>query len=450
MTDNTTSKSANDTTITGHLKPDDCLRQQRLLAGQTKSRDNGEEEDISVIGSFDENGQYYVRGQVLRKGMEDKMEINDPDEELLFGDEEVDGSSGNDSNGISEKKSHSHPSLHPANMPPPKSILKHPNEARISDRGGHLKWDEDNLMLNEAQKSATMKIDEPPTPYVRYDPSNDTDASMDDFRLSDGYSSGGGGGPGSNTSNGSRPPSSSSATSSPKRVLVVPGDGHKELSGDWDDSSDEEADPEAAARHSKFKDMRDRHYSGEATRALSRSNYLLNETLYRDESSSSTGSDDGDCEDNSDNLVENDSDDVAKADNIHSPRDEDEEVFGMDVEEETPSTDTDNNMTNTPQPHPTSSYLRNLVSEDTSASKRKAEIERMTKQFGNPKGPVSALKERASGTPRAMGRGGARTGYEKETSAPPAINSQTVARTQHPSSLNPSKSFVDTYGSEDN
>lgn len=30
-------------------------------------------------------------------------------------------------------------------------------------------WDEDNLLLTESQKSATMKIDEPKTPYHYYD-----------------------------------------------------------------------------------------------------------------------------------------------------------------------------------------------------------------------------------------------------------------------------------------
>lgn len=36
-----------------------------------------------------------------------------------------------------------------------------------------LKWDEDNLMLTEQQKDSTMKVDEPKTPYIRYDAQND-------------------------------------------------------------------------------------------------------------------------------------------------------------------------------------------------------------------------------------------------------------------------------------
>lgn len=41
-----------------------------------------------------------------------------------------------------------------------------------------LKWDEANLYLTEQEKSSTMKIDEPKTPYAkRYDPTED-DAEM--------------------------------------------------------------------------------------------------------------------------------------------------------------------------------------------------------------------------------------------------------------------------------
>lgn len=37
-----------------------------------------------------------------------------------------------------------------------------------------LKWDEANLYLTEQEKSSTMKIDEPKTPYAKhYDPAED-------------------------------------------------------------------------------------------------------------------------------------------------------------------------------------------------------------------------------------------------------------------------------------
>ena len=42
------------------------------------------------------------------------------------------------------------------------------------DEGMRLKWDEANLYLTEQEKSSTMKIDEPKTPYAaHYDPDED-------------------------------------------------------------------------------------------------------------------------------------------------------------------------------------------------------------------------------------------------------------------------------------
>lgn len=56
-------------------------------------------------------------------------------------------------------------------------------QSSLSGRGGEtngadgemrLKWDEANLYLTEQEKSATMKIDEPKTPYAKhYDPTED-------------------------------------------------------------------------------------------------------------------------------------------------------------------------------------------------------------------------------------------------------------------------------------
>ncbi|KAK3808798.1 MAG: hypothetical protein J3Q66DRAFT_288424, partial [Benniella sp.] len=42
-----------------------------------------------------------------------------------------------------------------------------------------LKWDEENLAITEAQKDSTMKIDEPRTPFVRYNPALDKNMDMD-------------------------------------------------------------------------------------------------------------------------------------------------------------------------------------------------------------------------------------------------------------------------------
>lgn len=44
------------------------------------------------------------------------------------------------------------------------------------DNSQRLKWDEANLYLTEQERSATMKIDEPKTPFVKhYDPTEDED-----------------------------------------------------------------------------------------------------------------------------------------------------------------------------------------------------------------------------------------------------------------------------------
>lgn len=42
-----------------------------------------------------------------------------------------------------------------------------------------LRWDEANLELTESQKDSTMKVDEPKTPYVRYDAENDQVLNLD-------------------------------------------------------------------------------------------------------------------------------------------------------------------------------------------------------------------------------------------------------------------------------
>ncbi|KAI9887369.1 MAG: hypothetical protein M1823_000794 [Watsoniomyces obsoletus] len=51
---------------------------------------------------------------------------------------------------------------------------------------GRLKWDEANLYLTEQEKSSTMKITEPKTPYAkRYDPDEDDDDEGVDTRMAD-------------------------------------------------------------------------------------------------------------------------------------------------------------------------------------------------------------------------------------------------------------------------
>ena len=68
-----------------------------------------------------------------------------------------------------------------------------------SSTSPRLKWDEANLYLTEQQKSSTMKITEPKTPYTRrYDPSEDPDGDdgngIEQMQIDDPEATGTGGG----------------------------------------------------------------------------------------------------------------------------------------------------------------------------------------------------------------------------------------------------------------
>ncbi|KAK8849442.1 hypothetical protein IAR55_004774 [Kwoniella newhampshirensis] len=78
-----------------------------------------------------------------------------------------------------------------ARPPPSRGILKNPfrrpsglTEDMLVDGerqpGDHLQWDEANIALTEIQKDSLMKIDEPKTPYVRYDAEHDRVITDDD------------------------------------------------------------------------------------------------------------------------------------------------------------------------------------------------------------------------------------------------------------------------------
>ncbi|KAJ2677065.1 hypothetical protein IWW42_000403, partial [Coemansia sp. RSA 1085] len=118
----------------------------------------------------------------------------------------------------------------------PKGILK--KTADTPGNNVHLRWDEDNLRITEAQKDATMKVDEPRTPYIHYNQENDVDLEdLEDLKLTSDMSS-----------------RSSSVASSPKRAQVV-------APFDWASESEDEAqDEEAKAKHERFQKMRQQHY----------------------------------------------------------------------------------------------------------------------------------------------------------------------------------------------
>jgi len=144
-----------------------------------------------------------------------------------------------------------------------------------------LKWDEANLYLTEQEKSSTMKIDEPKTPYTkRYEPEEDEEEmrmldaqelmvdEFDKVRASD------------SASGGSRPSRSTRDTDIPGLELGEPeeavhgstGDGGRisrsgSVKGEKIVVVDPEADGEAVkkdhdgnVRHKEFEEMRKKHY----------------------------------------------------------------------------------------------------------------------------------------------------------------------------------------------
>ncbi|KAI9846221.1 MAG: hypothetical protein M1838_001358 [Thelocarpon superellum] len=59
-------------------------------------------------------------------------------------------------------------------QPRPPGSRRQSSHASDADTSPRLKWDEANLYLTEQEKSSTMKIDEPKTPYAKkYDPAED-------------------------------------------------------------------------------------------------------------------------------------------------------------------------------------------------------------------------------------------------------------------------------------
>lgn len=71
--------------------------------------------------------------------------------------------------------------------PPPRGILKNSSTSSTSPpttTHSGLAWDEANLTLNDLQKDSTMKIDEPKTPYVRYNAETDQVMDLDSKHLS--------------------------------------------------------------------------------------------------------------------------------------------------------------------------------------------------------------------------------------------------------------------------
>ncbi|GAA6033749.1 hypothetical protein JCM8097_004412 [Rhodosporidiobolus ruineniae] len=176
---------------------------------------------------------------------------------------------------------------------PAKSILKRrtTNDTGTATPPTQLAWDEANLSLNDLNRDSTMKITEPKTPYVRYNPETDEVMDLDKIPgFSLGSTSFSPSGQSSSTSNPTSPTAASASRrgseASEKMVRVDRRDSFNSLNGGGgggggaaeeamdEDSDDELADEETLEHRKQFAQTRKRHYSNEAE-AMKRAAALL-------------------------------------------------------------------------------------------------------------------------------------------------------------------------------
>ncbi|OZJ04422.1 hypothetical protein BZG36_02922 [Bifiguratus adelaidae] len=148
----------------------------------------------------------------------------------------------------------------------PAHILKKPANAE-SDKNNRLKWDEDNLMITEAQKDSTMKVNEPKTPFIKYNHETDEVMNMDSIpALNLPKDQRRGSSASSELDDFSISHSDSDSKSKDRRRVSVSDD-------DWD--SPEEEDEEAIEHHKEFAEHRSKHYN--MREAMRRARELLKE-----------------------------------------------------------------------------------------------------------------------------------------------------------------------------
>ncbi|KAJ1985298.1 hypothetical protein H4R34_000119 [Dimargaris verticillata] len=118
----------------------------------------------------------------------------------------------------------------------PKGILKKDPASSQHEKANRLKWDEDSLMLTEAQKDSKMKITEPKTPFVHYNMDEEMYDEMEEMTLAT--------------------PSPTKRNPSPKF------DSRNAASSGSEWEEDEDMIPEEAKeKHHHFQKMRAKHYN---------------------------------------------------------------------------------------------------------------------------------------------------------------------------------------------
>ncbi|KAF8934739.1 hypothetical protein CPC16_000340 [Podila verticillata] len=170
---------------------------------------------------------------------------------------------------------------HPSDQPV-KGILKKPAATQPTEQAPRLKWDEENLIITEAQKDSTMKIDEPKTPYVHYNHELDRVMDMDEVFALDGPKK-------KHAALAHTPPVPSYFKGLPDEDEDEDEDDDRdrdEEPEEWQDSDEEdEQDEHKKVDHDKFAKMRAEHYK--MKEAIHLGHQLVEEEEDEDDESSS-------------------------------------------------------------------------------------------------------------------------------------------------------------------